>query len=58
MKHYKHKSVDLETEPDYPITLKCIECGCKDTVSGEEAEFHGVDGSNYLCSDCFNSAKP
>lgn len=55
MKPYKHKYTDLETEPDYPVTFKCIQCGCKDTVSGQEAEFYEVDSSNYMCSDCFTS---
>lgn len=53
MKAYKYKYVDFETEPDYPATFKCIECGIKETVSGQEAEAYGVNSSNYMCSDCF-----
>lgn len=43
---------DLETEPDYPVTLKCIECGDRVVLSGEFVEFHGIDNTNYVCIDC------
>jgi hypothetical protein len=52
MKDYKHKNTDFETEPDYPMTLICIECGGKQTVSGEEAEFNEIDNSNFVCHNC------
>lgn len=56
MKPYKHKSTDLETEPDYPVTLTCKECGYKQTVSGQELESLEINIKkklkNYLCADC------
>lgn len=52
MKTYKHKYTDLETEPDYPVTLTCKSCGDKQTVSGQECEYLEIDTKNYLCADC------
>lgn len=52
MKPYKHKTTDLETEPDYPITLICIECGAKEQVSGQEAQHREIDNSNFVCHNC------
>lgn len=52
MKKYKLKSTDIETEPDYPVTLTCIDCGDKEQLSGEYCEFHNIDNSNYKCSEC------
>ncbi len=52
MKNYKHRYTDLETEPDYPVTLKCKECDYVQTVSGQEAEFLEIDVKNFLCADC------
>lgn len=46
------KNTDPETESDYPVTLPCIECGDKQTVSGKEAEEHGIDNTNFVCHNC------
>ncbi len=46
------RSTDLETEPDYHVTLVCSECGTKEQVSGEWAEFNEIDNSNFVCINC------
>lgn len=52
MKTYKHKATDLETEPDYPIILSCIECKEKEQFSGQEAQYHEIDNTNFVCHNC------
>jgi len=52
MKNYKWKFTDNETEPDYPVTLACINCGDKETLSGEYCEFHEIDKNSYKCFEC------
>ncbi len=52
MKPYKHKYTDNETEPDYPLTLRCFNCFKRETVSGEEAEYHNITNENFLCQEC------
>ena len=52
MKTYKHKYTDLETEPDYPVTLTCKWCNAKQTVSGQEIEFLEIDVKDFICEDC------
>ncbi len=43
---------DYETEPDYGITLVCIECGTHEVISGQHAEHHSIDNSNFVCINC------
>lgn len=53
MRIKKHQTNgNLETEPDYGVTLKCIFCDSQETISGNVADYHGIDDSNFVCSEC------
>ncbi len=54
MKNWKQHYPDLETEPDYTVRLTCTLCGESEVVSGHEADFHEIDNTNFVCTDCTN----